>query len=552
MRHVRIKALACVVVAGCIAIQARPDESELESEIASEQGSDFQGSDFQGSDFQGTSYQGARWEYTSLDNVTYGASNVVDAAVTGTTLSVWKFRAVLGDFGWDQRFPNKICHWNVDRTVMTTCTTVNLATSPSPIAGTNWQATFLGPDGPFVGTVRIGLSISELGAVHGDPSSAMHVLKSHASSAACTIVPVGQEGCKNPGGCRKNCDLWLYDVRLVDVPDENGEHRRFCPPGHAAYAIAGSYSETGTYSPDDPRRFTFACTSGTIAKCTKWGYRPFGVAAKVNLSGGFTKGTFGLADFHQPCVRAARADYCSSNHTYTKAGTLIDISDDDGNTGYRLIHNTRGGTVPAENATGFVFEASFDRHSAYMIDHVRYQEMLNEYPQYVLADCFNYNYLEGNGVLKRKLEVAAPTTPLIKVESTTACAHTEQTKGRALHPNCSTCTARIDSLNASPWNYFHCTDAASNQGWDDECVARAAAVCNPIVGRYKTMALHGECTVGTGLSTYDSGCTIKVCGQKASCCNAGMGGAWDAECASIANASCFGGQENATVGYCGL
>ncbi|HEY5933380.1 MAG TPA: ADYC domain-containing protein [Kofleriaceae bacterium] len=556
MRHVRMKALACVVVAGCIAIQARPDESEVESELATSQGSDFQGSDFQGSDFQGTTYQGAHWQYTSLDGVRYGeASIVIDAALSGTTLSVWKFRGVAGDLGWDQRFPDKICHWNVDRTEMSSCDVVDLATSPSPIVGTIWKATFLGSNGSaFEADVRIGVSTGEIGAVQRDPSSAMHALKNHGQGASCAVEQVSPSGCTNPGGCRKNCDLWLYDVRLDGVPDENGAPRRFCPPGHSAYAIAGTYSKTGEYDPKAARKFTFGCTTGTIAKCTKWGYRPFGSASKVNLAGLFAKTTVPLVDFHQPCIRAARADYCSSGRTYTKPGTLIDISDADKKSGYGLIHDTRSVTGPIDPATAFVFEARFDHHSAEEIDHVRYQEMVQLFPTLIPTDCFAHNYTttNGDGALKRKPSVATPTVPVIKVESTTACAHSEQTPGKFLHQDCSTCTKRIATSNVSPWEFLHCTQPMNNRGWDSACTMRAAQLCSAVVDPYKMMAQHGECTVGVALSVFDTGCTIKVCGQKPSCCDSGGSGAWDAECVSIANASCYGGRENATVGFCGL
>jgi len=572
----RLFAGVIVLIAGCVAIEVQEREQAAFSNAG--QGSDLQGSDLQGSDLQGSDLQSgetgvyyqARWRSTSLEDVKYGVSSVGTASINGGTLSFWRLvrRANL-TFGYDQHFPDRICHWNLARTTMSGCTTKNLATEPSPLAGAQFKATFLDKDGnTFEGAVRIGLSTTDPAAVAADTTIAMGQLRNHSyplqagqpGPSSCTVVPYDAlgtgQGCSNPTGCRVNCDLWQYDVRFVDILDENGEPRRFCPEGHRAVAVAGTYEPTGAYSTSDLTKLTFACTSGTIAKCTRWGYRPFGTASKTCDAIGCTatdNTQYALRDYHQTCVRAARADYCASNRSYTKAGTIIDIFDvaDAQKPGFRFVHPTF--KVMATDVTAFVTESTFDPQSATVIDHVRYQEILQEKPTLVQTDCFSFAYEANGGVLRRSTPAVGPQ---LSVESTTACAHDELTLGRTLHKNCSDCTRRIHELEAYPWTYSHCLSFDVN-GWDESCRQRALEVCNAPSASlpYDRMARHSECTTGAALDRFDTGCTLKVCGQNPSCCDTAgplAKDAWNDSCVALANAKCFGGQEAVNVGFCGM
>jgi hypothetical protein len=94
-----------------------------------------------------------------------------------------------------------------------------------------------------------------------------------------------------------------------------------------AIALAGrwSYAEGvpgGGSFIDDPTAFTFACRGYAIAKCVELGYAPW---QNVRLRG---HRTVSLADHHQACTRAIRADYCGDGTPHTVDGTLIDIYDD--------------------------------------------------------------------------------------------------------------------------------------------------------------------------------------------------------------------------------
>lgn len=91
-----------------------------------------------------------------------------------------------------------------------------------------------------------------------------------------------------------------------------------CPTGpdgdHAAIPVAAEWDEAGTRT-DDPTMFTLGCTSGVIAKCYRWGYRPW------------VTGYGDLATMHWTCTRLARADYCGNGTSFTYDGHLIDVWD---------------------------------------------------------------------------------------------------------------------------------------------------------------------------------------------------------------------------------
>jgi len=93
--------------------------------------------------------------------------------------------------------------------------------------------------------------------------------------------------------------------------------------------LRNSWNETTGARNDDPNVVTFACTSGVLAHCAQWGYRPWEESTQCDK---WEKGkknckTVSLADYHQACTRMARADYCGDGTPWTVAGTPIDIYD---------------------------------------------------------------------------------------------------------------------------------------------------------------------------------------------------------------------------------
>lgn len=478
------------------------------------QGEDWQGEDWQGEDLQGQAWDGVQWDSISLSGVTVGTTAVTHASLDRTTLSVWWS---FGKLGWQQRLPDRICSWNAERTVMSSCTMVDLNVSPSPLAGTNWVATFRRPDGTaFQRKIRIGTSSSDVGAVKKDSKSAMHPLTGHsAASAACEL-----HDCDNPAGCRENCDLWLYEITFPEWPDQEGQPRSICGKGEAALPFSGMWNSLGRFVANNTK-FTFACTTGVIAKCARWGYRPFGTAKPNQQSTAKL-----LQPYHQACLRAASADYCGERHSFTRDGTLVDVYDDD------FVPRTRS-LFPKVSA--FAWEANFSGTGGTQVDHLRYQELATS-PAYDVEDVCpgEFSHSRNDATCPTESKTCLFTTegwtgPVIRIDSARACAHTEQTRGKWLNRECSGCARDV---------YPYCTDPSDPRGWDAGCVARAASLCS---GR--TMAVHSECTTGANLDKYDTGCTLAVCldPANADCCS--PTGAWTAACVAAADAKCTGGRE---------
>ena len=87
------------------------------------------------------------------------------------------------------------------------------------------------------------------------------------------------------------------------------ERRNFDRFTGMAVAIPGAFGARGEYVAAGAQPFySFACVSGVLAKCVRWGY-------------GAREALFGA------CVRAAHADYCGTGRSFTCPGTRIDILD---------------------------------------------------------------------------------------------------------------------------------------------------------------------------------------------------------------------------------
>jgi hypothetical protein len=88
----------------------------------------------------------------------------------------------------------------------------------------------------------------------------------------------------------------------------DADRRRVAIPVAAVWDDHGDRSESTT-------QFTFGCTTGVIAKCYRWGYRPW------------VTGFGDLVAMHQTCTRLARADYCGNGHPNTHDGTEVNVWD---------------------------------------------------------------------------------------------------------------------------------------------------------------------------------------------------------------------------------
>ncbi|MCB9701721.1 MAG: hypothetical protein H6711_07510 [Myxococcales bacterium] len=160
-------------------------------------------------------------------------------------------------------------------------------------------------------------------------------------------------------------DVMAYQLSTREV---GGEWSSPCLDfgGEAQPAIVlSNYWDTETGDRiDDPTVFTFACTTGVLAHCTEWGYRPWAEAELCKNGKKGKKGkkceTVQLTDHHQACTRMARADYCGNGEPWTVDGTHLDIWDN-------LSPQIQ------ERAFDWVVEAEWTPDGAYCLNDIRQQ-----------------------------------------------------------------------------------------------------------------------------------------------------------------------------------
>ncbi len=125
-------------------------------------------------------------------------------------------------------------------------------------------------------------------------------------------------------GSGTNRDVWTYRVTYREPTD--GRWYPICrdASGRAvdAIAVAGRWDYrqglpgVGGAKYDDPSTFTFACEGAAIAKCIRYGYKPWASVGGVSL-----------AAHHQACTRLIRADYCGDGTSHTVDGQWVNLFD---------------------------------------------------------------------------------------------------------------------------------------------------------------------------------------------------------------------------------
>jgi hypothetical protein len=123
-------------------------------------------------------------------------------------------------------------------------------------------------------------------------------------------------------GAAANRDIVFYNVQWWS--SNTRAWVPLCPAENEAIALQGTWGNpdpvTGRFDRGrwvaPTTEITFACTNGVLAKCARWGYKPWTTASGVDL-----------APLHRACVRAAAADFCSDGTSYTTDGTQIDVFD---------------------------------------------------------------------------------------------------------------------------------------------------------------------------------------------------------------------------------
>ena len=147
---------------------------------------------------------------------------------------------------------------------------------------------------------------------------------------------------------------FLYTLEQWD--DDTGSWQAACSPDTDGRSVAipldAIWDEHGDRIESDSL-FTFGCTTGVIAKCYRWGYRPW-----VDNYGD-------LVAMHQTCTRLARADYCGIGRPSTRDGTPINVWDKLPPPGPIQRH----GLLPP---LGMLFEAGWNTGGAVCLSHSRW------------------------------------------------------------------------------------------------------------------------------------------------------------------------------------
>ncbi|HET7502508.1 MAG TPA: ADYC domain-containing protein [Kofleriaceae bacterium] len=148
---------------------------------------------------------------------------------------------------------------------------------------------------------------------------------------------------------------YLYTLEQW-VPD-TGSWQPACPADtdgrHVAIPLAATWDEHGDRIVSSSQ-FTFGCTTGVIAKCYRWGYRPW------------VTGYGDLTTMHWTCTRLARADYCGNGVPHTRNGTWINVWDKLPAPGPIQDH---GGLLPP---AGMLFEAGWNTGGAVCLSRARW------------------------------------------------------------------------------------------------------------------------------------------------------------------------------------
>jgi hypothetical protein len=142
--------------------------------------------------------------------------------------------------------------------------------------------------------------------------------------------------------------------------DDRGAWQPACPGDlegrRVAIPLAATWNARGDRV-ESSSLFTFGCTSGVIAKCYRWGYRPW------------LTGYGDLAAMHWACTRLARADYCGDGESHTQELTWVNVWDDLPAPGPIQTHGAR--PLP-----GMIFEAGWNTEGAVCLSRTRWKSQM--------------------------------------------------------------------------------------------------------------------------------------------------------------------------------
>jgi hypothetical protein len=148
--------------------------------------------------------------------------------------------------------------------------------------------------------------------------------------------------------------------------EQNVDHRDSWQPAcpadldgrRVAIPLAATWSAHGDRI-ESSSLFTFGCTTGVIAKCYRWGYRPW------------LTGYGDLPAVHWACTRLARADYCGDGVSHTEENTWVNVWDDLSGPGPIQAHGTRP-------VGGMSFEAAWNTTGAVCLSRTRWKQTMKQ------------------------------------------------------------------------------------------------------------------------------------------------------------------------------
>ncbi|WP_426756982.1 ADYC domain-containing protein [Myxococcus sp. Y35] len=149
---------------------------------------------------------------------------------------------------------------------------------------------------------------------------------------------------------------FLYQVRYT--PSASTSPTDLCATGvNWAVPVKGLFDGQGNRH-ESTTAFTLGCDSGVIAKCYRWGYRPWLDGAHAG----------DVTEAHWACTRMARADYCGQGTSFTQDGTRIRPWD-------ALAPEIISPPEPGSGPDGLSFEAGWNTQGPACLSHLRWQHL---------------------------------------------------------------------------------------------------------------------------------------------------------------------------------
>ena len=168
-----------------------------------------------------------------------------------------------------------------------------------------------------------------------------------------------------------------YLVSLQQQDPDDGSWQPACDADMDGRSVAIPLTDTWNDHGDrvsSSTMFTFSCTTGVIAKCYRWGYRPW------------LQGYGDIPTMHETCTRLARADYCGDGVSHTRDGTQVNVWD--------TLPAPGPIQVKAPTPLGMFFEAGWNEDGAVCLSHPRW--LLND-GLVLAAECPNRLIAPGLG-----------------------------------------------------------------------------------------------------------------------------------------------------------